>query len=75
MIDKTKLKPCTYHRSGYFEVNHDVDNTHYNGFVDPNKIDELYDENYNPVPMSSFSIDQEYYDLYCKKINKKTDIL
>ena len=52
-----------------------MDSTHYSGFVDPNKIDELYDENYNPVPMSSFSIDQEYYDLYCKKINKKTDIL
>lgn len=67
MIDKTKLEKCRYHRCGHFELeNYTESDKHYEGFVDPNKLNEIYDEKYELVPSASFEIDQEYIDKFDK---------
>jgi hypothetical protein len=70
MINKMQLKKCTYHRSGHFESeDYSKGDKHYKGFVNPNKLNELYDEKYERIPVGYFSIDQKYYDKYCKNKN------
>lgn len=63
MIDKSKLRKCKYHQVAHFE-GIDVSNSlkEYDGFVELDDYDKIYDQNCTPVPVHEFAITHESRD-------------
>lgn len=77
MLDKSKLRKCKYHKVEHLESS-DFSTTakEFDGFVDIDDYDKLYDENYEPVPFSEFVIDHECREAAEKmKFHKNKEII
>lgn len=65
-MDKTKLKPCTYHQTAYStnaKFSKCLKCNHPKGFVDPeNPFGTLYDENYKELPHDQYIVDEESFE-------------
>ncbi len=60
MVDKSRLRVCKYHRIAHPEsADFSTAAEKLDGFVDIDDFDELYDKNFDPVPISEFVIDHE----------------
>lgn len=68
MVDKSKLRKCKYHQVAHFEgVGVSNSLQEFDGFVELDDYDRLYDEQYNPVPVHEFAITHESRDILDKE--------
>ena len=77
MLDKSNLRKCKYHRVAHLEKS-DFSTAlkDFDGFVDMDDYDKLYDENYNPVPVAEFALDHQYRDIFDReKFHKNKEII
>jgi len=68
MLATSKLRKCKYYRVAQFE-NGDVPtaSNEFDGFVDFEDYDKLYDEKCNQMPTPEFSLTHEYRDVLDKE--------
>lgn len=77
MVEKSNLRKCKYHQVAHFE-GADVANAlkEFEGFVDIDDYDKIYDENCKPVPVPEFSINHEYREIFDKeKFHRNKEII
>ena len=77
MLDKSKLRKCKYYRVAQFE-NGDVSTAldEFDGFVDFEDYDKLYDETGNQIPTPEFSITHDSRDILDKeKFHRNKEII